>query len=814
MNEIIERLGGIGAGTALVTAGYYIWIIGGYLNPYLMVLQWTMTISGAVIMLKALSSDHFLANMVFEGRPGIALGAATLAVATVITAIQQGWSQPGFMLVEAFLFSLGLIILINSLTSTPVLDSEPNVRIAALVGFLAVTFIFAYYAFTNFPGSPIYLAFVVTGVAGIVFRKRLMPILLIAMIAGFAVLLMSSVPALSTDELALDSYAAHLVLSGINPYLPGVMKSAFSYYHLSLFYETPISTGGYVSWLSYPALSFLTFVPALVMRIQPRILLVVLTVVFLIAIYLKYRGFGWVSILPILIALVDVNLIYYPVGSVPDVVWAIFLGLSLATVGHTKLSGALYGLSLADKQIPFIVAPYLLYMLYRDKGSKDTAIYAATAAIAFFAANAPFILLSPRAWFSAMLAPETNSLVGIGQGPGMVSFLGYYQLSSRYFTLMELFMAVMLLLLYIKEYPRYKYSFIAFPIIIFFFNYRFLFNYVIYWPVIALLVLPSTLKSVDRKARRWVNRNETAIAIAMLAVPLITAPAFHVQSSARINSVGGFANPLELPGYVTMMNVNVTNSNTSELQFRIFTQGQMVSVNGLLWNAVNVTRGKGWSVYTIEPLDPQEALQQGVGSVLEAYSRSEQAFIDIGPVHLASPLMENPEFVEVAGQIPGWSFVPNTQGGSASFMAVAGGVELSANKVRQGWAASQLEQQVNLSALNNCTLFYQISTNSYSNVTGNGNPDVAIGIQIDSGNYEVWYLYSNEQGVYRPNPHTVVILSSSTAISFSQAVSIMKSMGWSEQPTGTLMLIVGSQYTNGNCTATFRLNQLYRPPYT
>jgi hypothetical protein len=107
MNEIIERLGGIGAGTALVTAGYYIWIIGGYLNPYLMVLQWTMTISGAAIMLKALSSDHFLANMVFEGRPGIALGAATLAVATVITAI-QGWSQPGFMLVEAFLFSLGL----------------------------------------------------------------------------------------------------------------------------------------------------------------------------------------------------------------------------------------------------------------------------------------------------------------------------------------------------------------------------------------------------------------------------------------------------------------------------------------------------------------------------------------------------------------------------------------------------------------------------------------------------------------------------------------------------------------------------------
>jgi len=297
----------------------------------------------------------------------------------------------------------------------------------------------------------------------------------------------------------------------------------------------------------------------------------------------------------------------------------------------------------------------------------------------------------------------------------------------------------------------------------------------------------------------------------MLAVPLLTAPAFHVQSRAKINSVGNFSNSLGLPGYVTMMNVNVSGINN--LQFRIFTQGQMISVNGLLWKAVNVTHGDGWSVYTIEPLDPRESLPQGVRSVLEAYSGSEQAYIRICPVHIAPPLIENPEFVEVAGQIPGWSFVPNTKGGSVSLIPVAGGVELSVNKVRQGWAASQLVQQVNLSALNNCTLFYQILTNFSSNVSSSGNPDIAIGIQVDSGNYEVWYLYSNEQGVYRPNPYTVVILSNSTAINFSQAILIMKSMGWIEQPTGTLMLIVGSQYTNANYTATFRLNQLYNPNY-
>ncbi|MFP3131378.1 MAG: hypothetical protein RXR51_07375, partial [Nitrososphaeria archaeon] len=106
-------------------------------------------------------------------------------------------------------------------------------------------------------------------------------------------------------------------------------------------------------------------------------------------------------------------------------------------------------------------------------------------------------------------------------------------------------------------------------------------------------------------------------------------------------------------------------------------------------------------------------------------------------MHIAPLLIENPEFVKVAGQIPGWSFVPNTQGGSVSLIPVAGWVELSVNKVRQGWTASQLVQQVNLSTLNNCTLFYQILTNFYSNVSSSGNPDIAIGIQVDSGNYEV-----------------------------------------------------------------------------
>ncbi|MGC8558409.1 MAG: hypothetical protein ACP5NC_05385, partial [Nitrososphaeria archaeon] len=769
MSELIERLGGIGAGTALITAGYYIWIIGGYLNPALMLVQWAMTIGGALIVLKALASDHFLANRIFEGRAGLITGAATAAFAAAITAV-QGWSQPGYLLVEVFLFSLSAFIIINSSGRTPAFESEFNVKVAALAGFTAVSFIFAYYTSTELS-----LAFIVIGALGIVgiaFKKLMpvFPILLIVAVVMFSIVLSASIPALSTDELALDSYAAHLVLSGINPYLPASMSRAFQYYHLSLFYETPLTTGGYVSWLSYPALSFLAVIPAVALGIQSRTVLIAVTVALLIAIYLKYRGFGWLSLVPILIALVDVNLIYYPVGSVPDVMWAFLLGLSLATIKRTKLSGSLYGLSLADKQIPLIVAPYLLYMLIREKGARGTLVYASAALVSFLAVNAPFIYLSPGEWLSSMLAPETNNLIGIGQGPGMISFLGYYQLSGRYFTLMEAFTAIMLLVLYVKEYPRYRMSFIAFPILIFFFNYRFLFNYVIYWPVIALLVLPDTLRGVKRAAG-WVNRNEGAIALILLAVPLVTAPAFHIQSNAEVNSVNNFSNPLELPGYITQMRVNV--SGIADPQFRIFTVGPMVSVNGLLWRYVNYTQGKGWAVYTIEPLVTQESLPQDTGFRIEAYSGSQQAFLNVGPVSISSPLIENPNFTEISGNVPGWTFVPDTQGGRASFSPVQGGVELSALKDRQGWAASQLVQEVNLSALRGYTLVYSVQIAGYgSNVTNSGNPDVAIGIQVDSGQYEVWYLYSSKMGLYRPNPHTTVVLSDSTVINFSETIEI------------------------------------------
>ncbi|MGC9077021.1 MAG: hypothetical protein ACP5HT_07290, partial [Conexivisphaera sp.] len=94
--ELLERLGAVGAATALMAAGYYLWVLGGYLNEGYMIVQWAFTLAGAALLIRALSSDHVAAVAAFRGRAGLALGALVLAASTALTVI-QGWSQPGYV---------------------------------------------------------------------------------------------------------------------------------------------------------------------------------------------------------------------------------------------------------------------------------------------------------------------------------------------------------------------------------------------------------------------------------------------------------------------------------------------------------------------------------------------------------------------------------------------------------------------------------------------------------------------------------------------------------------------------------------------
>jgi len=626
--DLLERIGAIGAGTAFLTLSSYLWSTGGYLNTGYTILEWFFLIMGAVLLIRGLVLEPVLINRVFEGKLGLCAGVAVSILAVYATL--QGWSG-AYALASLSLFLLSALIIANSITKNALLDKMGAALTTSRAGLAAAIFVFACFSYYN--GASIYAVSFFIGVEILAvadMRMKKVPTYLYAAIffaclTLLTIVIMQVFPAFNTDELVIESYAAHMFLQGVNPYIPAATQGAFYYYHFPLAFVTPLTTGGYVTGLSYPSLSFLLYVPAMLFNFEPRWMLVGATAAAFLILCYQYRKVKELALIAALIVAIDIEVIYYPAGSVTDILWVVFLALSFLMRGHTKISGVLYGLSLASKQLPLIVLPFYLYMMYKEKGKTGAFYFAGSAAAAFFVVNAPFIAMGPGLWLSGLLSPETSPLLGVGQGIGMISFVGYFSLPSVYFLAMEAFAVILLFLFYVKEFNRYKYSFLAFPLIIFFFNYRFLLSYAIYWPFLALLALPEIAQTPKITVPKINWRSTEALALALfIIVPSGAALYLHTNSQIQINGISQPGNPVGVPGYITSMYVNV--SSNPPINFRIFTAGQITTVNGLLWQAVSVTYGNGWALYYIEPMTPQSALQQGLAFKIEAYYGQQQGF--------------------------------------------------------------------------------------------------------------------------------------------------------------------------------------------
>ncbi|MEM4092830.1 MAG: hypothetical protein QW837_07290, partial [Conexivisphaerales archaeon] len=115
-------------------------------------------------------------------------------------------------------------IITNASFRHPLFDDEEVASNAALMGLAAVSVIFAYASYTMGGGiimTGVFLGCGALALAGFAIKGLYVayPVVLLFMIALFALLLMKSIPQFSTDELAIDAYAAHLLISGANPYI-------------------------------------------------------------------------------------------------------------------------------------------------------------------------------------------------------------------------------------------------------------------------------------------------------------------------------------------------------------------------------------------------------------------------------------------------------------------------------------------------------------------------------------------------------------------------------------------------------------------
>ncbi|MHB8497909.1 MAG: hypothetical protein ACYDES_07945 [Acidimicrobiales bacterium] len=385
-------------------------------------------------------------------------------------------------------------------------------------------------------------------------------------------------PAYGTDEIAFDQYAAQLVRHGLNPYTHS-MAPAFALFHVSPDGYTFLLNGHTVTSLSYPALSFLPYVPFLALGWSTQMAVVVNVAAWALGIILTFLLLPR-PIRPLAIVVGSFSVyISYAVGGVTD---ALFVPLLIGAVyrwdrfawtrGPSAWRGPLLlGLAMAVKQTPWLVLPFLLAGLALEArrlgaprlGLGTAGRYLAIALGAFALPNLPFFVASPHAWLAGVLTPIASHTVPAGQGlVGLSLFLGLGGGSLAAYTVALVVAFLALWISFVVTYPTLKAWAVVAPALVLFFSARSFGSYLVTLLPAALVAATSlgvgspepgvkVGRLVQRGAARWTVA--AMVVVSVLAVGAIfTSPAPLAVRITSVRTTGQLAT-------VVQLGVDVTN---------------------------------------------------------------------------------------------------------------------------------------------------------------------------------------------------------------------------------------------------------------
>ena len=307
-----------------------------------------------------------------------------------------------------------------------------------------------------------------------------------------------------TDSMAFTHYSASLVLQGENPYEHSMLP-ALEKYGVPPQLTTPMLDGLAVDLASYPALSFLIYVPFdWIGLTDMRWVTLLFHVATLTVIYFKSP-----SILKPLILLpvfIMPSLLDYTAGAVTDFLWVFPLVLMVIYVRRIELSGIPFGLACSIKQGPWLLVPFLLVWLWKSDeslGFKHRLIklgkFSAISLAVFLVFNLPFIIDNPNAWYLGVSAPITSDMIPFGSGLSLLPQFGLVSLPQAFYTISAVLVLLTLLVNYYLHFDRIKYAIWLFPAIILWFSYRSLQSYFVYW--IPLLTMSFSIWYASLPAR-------------------------------------------------------------------------------------------------------------------------------------------------------------------------------------------------------------------------------------------------------------------------------------------------------------------------
>lgn len=375
---------------------------------------------------------------------------------------------------------------------------------------------------------------------------------MLATFALWAVTVVRSTPSYSIDEVAFDQYAGLLASHGVDPYLRS-MAPSFALYNVPPTAFTYHLDGAPVTSLSYPALSFLPYVPFLLAGWSTQLAVALNVAAWCIAIAVMFallpRG---VRPLALVIGAVTAY-ISFSLSGVSDILYMPFLlGAAYKWASFPSRKGwrryigpALLGLAMCVKQTPWIDAPFLLAGVSLEalaignarSAVRNAAQYVAAAATAFLVPNAYYIARAPKAWLHGVLTPTGSGLVPNGEGfVGFTMFLRLGGGSLKDYTILIATVMIVLLAVYVATYRSLRPLTFLFASIVMFFAARSFGTYLVSM-IPALLVgaittaprastmLSSPFRSPTGPVLVLPRRAKQALATAAVVLPLSVATA-------------------------------------------------------------------------------------------------------------------------------------------------------------------------------------------------------------------------------------------------------------------------------------------------
>jgi hypothetical protein len=327
-------------------------------------------------------------------------------------------------------------------------------------------------------------------------------------------------PDYGTDEIAFDQYAAQLALHGLDPYLHS-MAAAFPLFHVSPNGYTFQLNGQPVTALSYPALAFEAYLPALALGFTGQIATWMNVAAWAAGAVILFTVLPrQLAPLAAVITSLDVY-IGYVAGGVTDALFVPFL--VGAAAGWDRFasqrgwaawrSPVLLGLAMAMKQTPWLVAPFLVAGVVREarlENGRDGSVrcglrYAGIAAGAFAIPNLPYLLWAPAAWLHGVLTPFSAHVVPAGQGLVSISLsLAVGGGSLRDYSVAAVLVFMAALACFVAAYPVLKPAAFVLPSVVLFFATRSFGSYLVML-IPAGVAAAATVRPVPMTKcwRRW-----------------------------------------------------------------------------------------------------------------------------------------------------------------------------------------------------------------------------------------------------------------------------------------------------------------------